>query len=185
MDGWNETDRDAFADHPLLDQTRRQTHGVIREAHSCARGKMRPNFPDGSVKPKASEMTCADFTAYGKRGYDNGRYVGHDEPSIGFNSTLPRSGNSVQWDITLPTERPLPATQSYFIPVEGQFCFGVASVDGLPTILGDAFLHGVVAIFDVDKSQIGFAAQSGCAASSAVRSSDHPGGHLPWMIRGR
>jgi hypothetical protein len=63
--------------------------------------------------PLRPQMTCADFTAYGKRGYDNGRYVGHDEPSIGFNSTQPRSGNSVQWDITLPTERPLPATQSF------------------------------------------------------------------------
>ncbi len=94
-----------------------------------------------------------------------------------FTITLPDTGTG---SFTLS----LPATQSYFIPVEGQFCFGVASVDGLPTILGDAFLHGVVAIFDVDKSQIGFAAQTGCAASSAARASDHPGGHLPWMIRG-
>ncbi|HEX4449852.1 MAG TPA: pepsin-like aspartic protease [Kofleriaceae bacterium] len=94
-----------------------------------------------------------------------------------FTITLPDTGTG---SFTLS----LPATQSYFIPVEGQFCFGVASVDGLPTILGDAFLHGVVAIFDIDKSQIGFAAQTGCAASSAVRASDHPGGHLPWMIRG-
>ena len=93
-----------------------------------------------------------------------------------FTITLPDTGTG---SFTLS----LPATQSYFIPVQGEFCFGVASVSGLPTILGDSFLHGVVAIFDVDKSQIGFAAQSGCA-SSAVRMSDHPG-HLPWMIRGR
>src|SRR6266849_1514324 len=53
--------------------------------------------------PLRPQMTCADFTGeYGRRGYDNGRYVGHDEPSIGFNSTAPHSGNSVQWDITLP-----------------------------------------------------------------------------------
>ena len=65
-------------------------------------------------KPLRPQMTCADFTGeYGRRGYDNGRYVGHDEPSIGFNSAAPHSGNSVQWDITLPTERPLPATQTF------------------------------------------------------------------------
>src|SRR4030088_1162805 len=64
--------------------------------------------------PLSPQMICADFTGeYGKRGFDNGRYVGHDEPSIGFNSSVPRSGHSVQWDITLPTERPLPATQSF------------------------------------------------------------------------
>jgi hypothetical protein len=64
--------------------------------------------------PLRPQMTCADFTGeYGRRGYDNGHYVGHDEPSIGFNSTVPHSGNSVQWDITLPTERPLPATQTF------------------------------------------------------------------------
>jgi hypothetical protein len=64
--------------------------------------------------PLRPQMTCADFTGeYGRRGYDNGHYVGHDEPSIGFYSTVPHSGNSVQWDITLPTERSLPATQTF------------------------------------------------------------------------
>jgi hypothetical protein len=64
--------------------------------------------------PLRPQMTCADFTGeYGQRGYDNGHYVGHDEPSIGFNSAVPHSGNSVQWDIVLPTERPLPATQTF------------------------------------------------------------------------
>jgi hypothetical protein len=59
-------------------------------------------------------MTCADFKIdYDHRGFDNGHYVGHDEPSLGFYSTLPHSGNSVQWDITLPFERPLPATQTF------------------------------------------------------------------------
>jgi Eukaryotic aspartyl protease len=94
-----------------------------------------------------------------------------------FTITLPDTGTG---SFTLS----LPATQSYLFDLQGQFCFGVASVDGLPTILGDSFLHGVVAIFDVDKSQIGFAAQSGCSSSSVARASDHPGWHLPWMIRG-
>jgi hypothetical protein len=60
-------------------------------------------------------MTCADFfnQDYGQRGYDNGHYIGHDEPSIEFISTAHHSGSSVQWDITLPFERPLPATQTF------------------------------------------------------------------------
>jgi hypothetical protein len=66
-------------------------------------------------KPLKLGLPCADFfdTEYGRRGNDNGHYVGHDEPSIGFISTVPHSGNSVQWDVTLPRERPLPATQTF------------------------------------------------------------------------
>jgi hypothetical protein len=65
-------------------------------------------------RPLRPLMVCADFrAAYDERGYDNGHYIGHDEPSIGFISTAPRSGNNIQWEITLPRERPLPATQSF------------------------------------------------------------------------
>ena len=57
---------------------------------------------------------CADFVGeYGELGNDNGHYIGHDEPSIGFISTAPHSGNNVQWEFILPRERPLPATQSF------------------------------------------------------------------------
>ena len=65
-------------------------------------------------KPLRPQDVCTDFHSQnGKRGYDNGHYVGHDEPSIGFISTVPHSGNNVQWKFTLPRERPLPATQSF------------------------------------------------------------------------
>jgi hypothetical protein len=65
-------------------------------------------------KPIKPRLTCADFhDEYGQRGYDNGHYIGHDEPSIGFYSNTSHSGNNVQWDFTLPRERPLPATQTF------------------------------------------------------------------------
>jgi hypothetical protein len=42
-----------------------------------------------SPKP---EQVCADFHgAYDERGYDNGHYIGHDEPGIGFISIAPGS----------------------------------------------------------------------------------------------
>ena len=85
------------------------------QAQSFARvGNLDCNGYSKIQSPLRPQMTCADFTGeYGQRGYDNGHYVGHDEPSIGFYSTVPHSGNSVQWDITLPAERPLPATQTF------------------------------------------------------------------------
>jgi hypothetical protein len=65
-------------------------------------------------KPIRPQHSCADFFGeYGELGYDNGHYIGHDEPSIGFISTAPHSGNNVQWEFALPRERPLPATQSF------------------------------------------------------------------------
>lgn len=65
-------------------------------------------------KPLRPQASCADFRSPdGGRGYDNGHYIGHDEPSIGFISTAPRSGHDIQWKIALPIERPLPATRSF------------------------------------------------------------------------
>jgi hypothetical protein len=65
-------------------------------------------------QPLRSQQACADFiVGYDERGYDNGHYIGHDEPDIGFISTTPNSGNNVQWEFALPRERPLPATQSF------------------------------------------------------------------------
>jgi Eukaryotic aspartyl protease len=103
-----------------------------------------------------------------------------------FTLTLPDADSTTGGSFTLS----LPATQSYLMVIDGGYCFGVASVDGLPTILGDAFLHGVISIFDVETSQMGFAPQMGCASASFVSSSASPpasaGGHVhePWMIQG-
>src|ERR1700732_318394 len=64
--------------------------------------------------PLRPQHSCADFLGeYGEPGTDNGHYIGHDEPSITFISTAPHSGNNLQWEFTLPRERPLPATQSF------------------------------------------------------------------------
>lgn len=57
-------------------------------------------------------MACADpHGANGGRFYDNGWYIGHDEPSVQFLSSKPNSGNNMVWRITLPKKDPVP-TQS-------------------------------------------------------------------------
>src|ERR1700730_8459555 len=58
-------------------------------------------------KPLRPIDICTDFYSEYGRGYDNGHYIGHDEPSIGFNSTVPHSGKHMQWEIILPREPPL------------------------------------------------------------------------------
>jgi hypothetical protein len=64
--------------------------------------------------PLKPDPQCTDFKGYdGGRGYDNGHYVGHDEPSVQFVSSASGSGNNTKWEITLPKEHSLPATQSF------------------------------------------------------------------------
>ena len=71
-------------------------------------------------KPLKLAQICSDFkNGYDSRGFDNGHYVGHDEPATQFNSTVPGSGNNVQYTLALPKERPLPATQT----LENQIAF--------------------------------------------------------------
>src|SRR5438876_1873497 len=94
-------------------------------AHSTA-----PSFPTtGSLdcngyssiqKPLRAHDICTDFKGYdGGRGFDNGHYVGHDEPTVQFVSNVGGSGNNTQWQITLPKERALPATKTF----ENQIAF--------------------------------------------------------------
>jgi hypothetical protein len=84
-------------------------------------------------QPLRSPQVCADFIgAYDERGYDNGHYIGHDEPSVGFVSTAPHSGNNIQWEFTLPQERPLPATQSFENFVAFWFAMALCDPNSFP-----------------------------------------------------
>jgi hypothetical protein len=45
-----------------------------------------------------------NFNTWGGRFYDNGVYIGHDEPDMTFLSSKPGSGNDVTWTETLPQD---------------------------------------------------------------------------------
>ena len=61
------------------------------------------------VQKSLKAMYCADIRGAKKntrwiddgRFYDNGHYIGHDEPDTTFTSSAPGSGNNVNWTITL------------------------------------------------------------------------------------
>jgi hypothetical protein len=59
-------------------------------------------------RPVRLSMLCADprsfYDGSSARFDENGRYIGHDEPSIRFLSTVPGSANDVTWNETLPTD---------------------------------------------------------------------------------
>jgi hypothetical protein len=58
-------------------------------------------------------MSCTDIRGFanitnsntwGGHFYDNGHYIGHDEPDVSFLSNVPGSGGNVFWNITLGTD---------------------------------------------------------------------------------
>jgi hypothetical protein len=64
--------------------------------------------------------------------FGEGNYVGHDEPSLLFHSTLPGSGNQMQYTGKLPTEpsaHPIIGKRSYSFQLYATFWFGMVLCD--------------------------------------------------------
>jgi hypothetical protein len=91
--------------------------------HPAARGELDCNGFSRAQKPLAV-LNCTDIrgstkkTAFTWNGrfYDNGHYIGHDEPDIAFTSSAPGSGNNVSWTYTLardPAAAPTVATPGH------------------------------------------------------------------------
>ena len=82
-----------------------------------ARGELDCNGFSPVQKPLRDTMNCTDIrgadtdnaNTWGGRFYDNGHYIGRDEPDTDFISNAPGSGNNVSWTLTLgkdPTAAP-------------------------------------------------------------------------------
>ncbi len=84
-----------------------------------AQGDLDCNGQSTLQKPARADLLCADVrgmpgvsnaNTWGGKFYDNGLYIGHDEPSIAFLSSSPGSGNQVTWGETLPVDPSAPPT---------------------------------------------------------------------------
>jgi hypothetical protein len=88
--------------------TRATTVTKTTSYHLAARGEQDCNGFSPVQKP-LREFNCADVRGFkkatantwGGRFYDNGHYIGHDEPDMDFLSNTPGSGNNVTWTLTL------------------------------------------------------------------------------------
>ncbi|MGZ3508462.1 MAG: hypothetical protein ACXWNJ_08630 [Vulcanimicrobiaceae bacterium] len=111
-------------------------------AASGARIASRGIAPEGGLdcnglstiqRPIKEDMVCADFFFGSQgRGEDNGRYIGHDEPSIGFYSQSRNSGNNMQWAFRLSAEHSLPATQTFENLITFWFSLAVCDPNSYP-----------------------------------------------------
>jgi hypothetical protein len=68
---------------------------LLAAAQFPARGGLDCNGLSKIQSPVRPHDICADFRLGNERGEDNGVYIGHDEPSVGFYSTAKHSGNNV------------------------------------------------------------------------------------------
>jgi len=69
------------------------------------------------VQKTYRQLWCTEVAANDDNGFeDNGHYVGHDEPDIGFFSNKHGSGNSMSYRMVLPTDPKAPAAPSFSGP---------------------------------------------------------------------
>ena len=91
---------------------------VVKEVKPRAAGLLDCNGVSRVQKTVLVDNACTDIRGmvgvdnknnWGGRFYDNGQYIGHDEPDVRFLSSAQGSGNNVLWNETLgvdPTRRP-------------------------------------------------------------------------------
>src|SRR5215469_8592009 len=81
-----------------------RTVGIVRPR---AVGELDCNGLSPIQRPVKSAIGCLDprgSSAWGGRFYENGHYIGHDEPSVRFLSSQPGSGNNFSMTETLPRD---------------------------------------------------------------------------------
>ena len=92
-----------------------QTTAGTSSAHTAsgyapkATGELDCNgFSPAQKEVRASECTdirgiqgVDNSNTWGGKFYDNGVYIGHDEPDTTFQSSAPGSGNNVSWNLTI------------------------------------------------------------------------------------
>jgi len=131
---------------------RRLASGVAAAVVLAVLGICGPAAGAAAAAPSKGELDCNGYSplqaalrislmcteveqANSKNAYlDNGWYVGHDEPSLEFISSTPGSGNSAQYQMTLPQEPSQAASGSASGPVwdfqlTPAFWFGMVMCD--------------------------------------------------------
>ncbi len=91
---------------------------------ASARAAWQPNARGGldcngfsPVQQTFRHMWCTEIAANDDEGFvDNGNYVGHDEPDIGFYSGKHGSGNSMRYRLVLPKDPKKPPAASFSGP---------------------------------------------------------------------
>jgi hypothetical protein len=84
--------------------------------------------------------TVNNKNTWGGRFYDNGHYIGHDEPNVGFFSNRAGSGDNVNWTYTLPKDpKAAPTVKTPGKDVSNWFELTVATWLGMALCDGNSY----------------------------------------------
>ena len=154
----------------------------------------------GTVKPNpVNEMDCNGYSkAYGTvrkfgiglctdpikvykgwngRFYDNGHYIGHDEPSVKFISSAPNSGNTMSYLMRVPVDPAKSPTSSGSVTDYGQL--SVAPWFGLP--ICDSFSFPQNPCTPDSDSNLGASGNPADAGSAFMELQFYPPGYTPFI----
>jgi hypothetical protein len=85
-----------------------KAHARAVQRHVSARGGLDCNGFSPIQKP-IHHFWCTEIAANDPNGFeDNGHYVGHDEPDVGFFSNVPGSSTNMTYEMTLPIDPAAP-----------------------------------------------------------------------------
>lgn len=156
--------------HPAIAQAR------ATSPQFAARGELDCNGYSKIQQPIKRDFLCADITGlHGERGEDNEHYIGHDEPSTQFLSSQPGSANNVLWNITLPVEHPLPATQTFENAATFWFSMALCDTNSYP-------LNPCTPDSDQNPSSR-FSGDPSVAGSAFLELQFYPPGYYPYLTQ--
>lgn len=125
--------------------------------------------------------------AFGTQALSDGGCVSTSMTAAQIDASLPKFAISFP-KATGGTSEPieLPATQSYLVQQGGGFCFTISDAAQLfqganASLIGDTMLTGLISVIDVTKKQVGFAAQTGCAAAHIAHTETTMPTETPWF----
>ena len=109
---------------------------ILASVVPAASGATSPGAGAGSARSSVRGIDCSSSRFICPEIHDSdevfGHYVGHDEPSLLFNSTVPGSGNHMRYSGILPTEPApsnVPGARSYDFELYPTFWYGMAMCD--------------------------------------------------------
>jgi hypothetical protein len=133
-----------------------------------------------SVRKLGANCTDPIATAVGKKSwrfYDNGRYVGHDEPSVKFLSNARGSGNTMSYLMRVPVDPAKSPTSTGSVTDYGQL--SVAPWFGLPICDSKSFPQNPC-MPDSD-TNLGVAGNPNDAGSAFLELQFYPPGYTPFI----
>ena len=104
------------ASQSLFGVTASAAPAAVKSVRPNATGLLDCNGYSKIQKALTRKLACTDIrgiTRYSPRFYDNGHYIGHDEPSTRFISHRPGSGNNVTFTERLPMDPTAMPTTSH------------------------------------------------------------------------